>query len=114
MQTAAPDQVQVEVEHRLTGARPYVDHCPVSILDAALPGQMGGHQLAAANDIGILGDSFFQSADMFLGDNEYMSRRLGVNVLKGEGVVVFIDFAGGYLAPNNAAEQAVTHDTSSL
>ena len=39
-----------------------------------------------------------------LGDNQHMHRRLGIDIVKGKGVVVFVDLGAGNFAPQNFGE----------
>ena len=38
---------------------------------------------------------FFQSRKMFLGNDENVRGRLGIDVFKGEDMIVFVNFLGG-------------------
>ena len=75
---------------------------------------MGGHQVTASDDFRILRAGLFQSTDVPLGNDEDVGRRLGIDVLKRVGVVIFESLPGRDLATNNAAKQAIAHDISSL
>ena len=46
LQISSPEQMHVQMEHRLAGARPHVQHCAITVFDAALPGHASGRQMA--------------------------------------------------------------------
>ena len=97
----------MEVEDGLSGAGSDVQDGAVSVLDIALAGDVGGGQMAAADDFSVRTFRFFQSGEMTFGDDEHMGRRLRINVFKGEDVFIFEDFLRRNLAANNAAEEAI-------
>lgn len=97
----------MEVEDRLPSAGTDVKDGTISLLDVALAGDLGGGEMAVADDFGVRGFGFFQPGKMFLGNDENVSGSLRVDVFEGEHVVVFIDFFRWNLAANNAAEEAV-------
>lgn len=46
---------------------------------------------------------------MFLGDHERVDRRLGIEVVEGDDLVVLIDNGRGNLVAGNFAENAIAH-----
>ena len=96
--------MHVQVKNRLPGMRADVEHGSIAVLDAALARDIGGDELAAADQLGILCHSFLQSADVFFGNDQHMRRGLRINIVEGVGVLVFVDFLGGYFPANDAAE----------
>ena len=111
MQISPAQQVHVQVKNGLPGTRPDVEHGSVAILDAALACDVGGGELAVADELGILGHRFFQPANVFFGNDQHVRRGLRIDVVEGVGMFVFVNFLGGYFPANDAAEQAVVHDT---
>jgi hypothetical protein len=103
--------MHVEMKNGLPGTRSDVEHGSIAILDAALPRDIGGDELATADHFCILGRGFLQSAQVLLGNDEHMRRSLRINIVEGIYVLVFVDFLGGYFPANDAAEQTVVHDT---
>lgn len=97
----------MEVENRLSGARPDVEDGAVSLLDVALAGDLGGGEMAAADEFGVGGLGLFQSRKMLFGNDENVRGRLRVDVFEGENVVVLVNFLGRNLAANDAAEEAI-------
>ena len=104
---ASTQEVDVEMEHRLSRAWAYIHDGPVSLFHIALAGDLGCREVTAANHFGILGLRFFQSSKMLSGDDQHMRRRLRIDVFKGKHVLVLVDFLGRNLAAQNAAEEAV-------
>jgi hypothetical protein len=98
--------MDMQMEDGLSGAKADVKYGAVSLLDIALAGDLGGGQVAAADEFGIRGLGFIQSREMFFRNNQHMCGSLRVDVLEGEDVGIFIDFLGGNLAPEEAAEKA--------
>lgn len=96
----------MEVEDRLAGAGADVEDGAVALLDVALAGDVGGGEVAAADDFGVGGLGFFQSGKMFLGNDEDVCGGLWVDVFEGEDVVVLVNFLGGNFAADHAAEEA--------
>ena len=63
LQVPPPEQVDVQVKNRLPSAEADVQHGPVAILYAAPACDIGGSQLAVADQLGILSYGFLQSAN---------------------------------------------------
>src|ERR1700722_17081582 len=98
--------MDMQMEDGLSGARADVEYGAVSLLDIALASDLGGGQVAAADEFGIRGLGFFQSREMFFRNNQHVGGSLRIDVLEGEDGGIFIDFFGGNLAPEDAAEKA--------
>jgi hypothetical protein len=96
----------------LAGARAYVEHGAVAILDPALAGNFGGYQLAVADQVGIFRLGFFQVDYVPLGDNEDMRGRLRIDVLEGEGALVFVHFLRRDSSRYDVAKQTICHKSS--
>jgi len=97
----------VQVEDGLPSAGTDVEDGAVSLLDVALAGDVGGGEMAAADNFGVGGLGLFQSGKMLLGDDENVRGGLRVDVFEGENVVVLVNFSGGNFAAEDAAEEAV-------
>lgn len=97
----------MEVEDGLSGTGADVEDGAVALLDVALAGDVGGSQMAAADEFGVGGLSFLQSRKMFLGNDENVCRRMGMNVFESEHMIVFINFLGWNLTADDTAEEAV-------
>jgi hypothetical protein len=97
----------MEVEDGLSRAGADVEDSAVSVFDVALAGDLSGHKMAAPDNFRVARLSFFQSHNMFLGNDEHVRRRLRMDILERENVIVFINLLRWSLAANNAAEKAV-------
>jgi hypothetical protein len=97
----------VEMEDGLAGAGADVEDGAVSVFDVALAGDLGGGEMAAADDFGVFCLGFFESGEMSFGDDEDVRGGLRVDVFEGEDVGVLVDFFGGDFAGDDAAEEAV-------
>src|SRR5580698_163063 len=106
--------MHMQVEDGLTGSRTDVEHGAVAILNAALAGNIGGDQMAAANEFAVLAARLLQSPNVFLWDHQNMRGRLRIDVFKRVGMLVFVDFLGWNFAADNPAEQTVAHSTSKV
>jgi hypothetical protein len=96
--------MHVQVEDRLSGARPNIEDGAVSLLDVALARDLGGSKVAAADHFGVGGLRLFQSSKMFLRNNKHVRGRLRPNVFERKDVFIFVNFFGGYLSADHAAE----------
>jgi len=102
----------MEMKDGLSGAGADVEDGAVSLLDVALAGDLGGGEVAAADDFGVGSLGFFQSSKMFLGNDEHVRGSLGVDVFEGEDVVVLVNFLRGNFATEDAAEEAIGSSVS--
>ena len=100
-------KVDVEMKHRLPCPGTYVQNRAVSFLDVALACDLRCGEIAAADHFGVLSLSFLPSGKMFLRDYQHVRRGFGIDVLKGEDVLILVDFLRGNLAAQNAAEKTV-------
>jgi hypothetical protein len=100
-------EVDVQMKHGLPRSWTHVKHGPVSLFDIPLARNLSRCEVAAANHFRVVSLRFLQSCKMFLGDDQHMRGSLRVDVFKGEHVLVFVNFLGGNLAAENAAEKAV-------
>ena len=95
----------MEMENGLSGAGANVEDGAVTLLDVALAGDCGCGQVTAANHFGVFGLRFFQSGEMFLGDDEHVRGRARMDVAKGRDALVPIDDGRRQLALDDALEQ---------
>ena len=75
---------------------------------------MSGGQMTTADQFGVLRRSFFQSTDMPLGNDQNMGGGLRIDVFKGEGMLILIDFLGWNLVAKDTAEQTIGHGMSKV
>ena len=97
----------MQVEDGLSSAGADVEDGAISLFDVALAGDLRGDEVAAADDFGVGGLSFFQSRKMFLRNDEDVRGRLRFDVFEGEDVFVLVNSFGRNFAPDHAAEQTV-------
>jgi hypothetical protein len=95
------------VKYGLSGTGADVEDGAVSLLDVALARDLGGGEVAAADDFGVGGLGFFQSGKMFFGNDENVRGRLRFDVFEGEDVFVLVNFFGWDFAADHTAEQAI-------
>ncbi len=88
-----------------------VEHGSVAILDAALARDIGGDELAAANQFGIPRPQPPSAREHVFRNHKHVSWRLRVDIVEGVGMFVFVDFLGGNFSSNDPAEQTIVHDT---
>jgi len=97
----------MQVKDRLACAWTYIQDSSISVLDFALTRDLRGGDMTAPYDFGIVSLGFLQSSEMTLWNDEDVRRRLRVDVVKREDMVIFVDFLGRNLAANDAAEKTV-------
>jgi hypothetical protein len=100
-------EVDMEMKYRLPRSRTHIQHGPISLLDVPLTRNLGRRQVTAADHLGVVSLRLLQASKMLPGDDQHMRRRLGVDVLEGQHVLVLVNFLGRNLAAENAAEEAV-------
>jgi hypothetical protein len=91
----------------LSGAGADVEDGAVALFDVALAGDLGGGEVAAADQFGVGCFGLFQSGKMFFGDDENVGWGVRVDVFEGEDVFVLVNFLGGDFAAEDAAEEAI-------
>src|SRR5439155_6536990 len=93
----------------LSGTWPHIQYSAITVFNSTLPRDVRGREVAATHDLSLFQGRFLQTANMFLGNYQHVRRSLGVDVFKGKGVLVFVDFLRRYFAANDATEQAIVH-----
>jgi len=111
-QWSSAKQVDVKVKYGLPRPGPDVQDGAVALLDVAFAGDLGSCEVAAPDNFSVRDLRFFQSRKMFFGDDQNVSRRLRADVFEGEHMLVLVNFLGGNLAANDAAEEAVSGSVS--
>ena len=106
---ASADEVDVKMKYGLTCAGADIEHRAIAVLDAAQARDFRGGEMTAAHNSGFFSSGFFQSANMFFRDDEYVRRGLRIEVFESVGEVILVNFFGRNFAGNDAAEQAVGH-----
>jgi hypothetical protein len=96
----------MKMKHGLPRTRADIEHGAIPILDIALPGDLGGDQVAAADQLRVFQLRFLQSREMLLGDDENVRRRLRIHIFERKDLLILMDLPGGNFSTNDAAEQA--------
>src|SRR5215472_5507338 len=97
------------MKDRLARIRSNVEHRAIPLLDVTLAGDLRRHQVAVANNLGILRHVFLDVDDVLFGNDQNVRRRLGLDVLKSVDAIVFEHLLRRNLAGNDLAEQTVGH-----
>jgi len=82
--------MQMEMENRLARVRAHVVHRAKSVLQLALLGDLRRDQVRVADNLVICFRQMVYASDMFFGDNQDVGRRAGLDVFKGEDLLVFV------------------------
>jgi hypothetical protein len=109
MHLPSPQQMQMQMENCLSRVRTYVVHRAKSVLKLALLGDLCGDQVGIADNLCIRLSQMIDPGNVLLGDNKDVCRRAGFDVLKGEDLLIFVNFLRRYGAGNDLAEEAVSH-----
>lgn len=100
--------MKMDMKNGLTGIRTVIDDHPVTILIKPPFGSNGlGYEEQVPDDFAVSHDDTVNIGDMFFRHNESMDRRLGIEVLKGDRVLVFEDDLCRDLLLYDVAKQAV-------
>jgi hypothetical protein len=94
----------MQMEHGLSSARPDIHDRAVTVFDPTIASNARGSEVAESDQIRVFRRGLFQIDNMFLGNDEHMSRALRVDVFEGKEMIVFIDLLAGYFAANDTAE----------
>jgi hypothetical protein len=111
---ASANQVEVHVKDGLAALRSDVKYRAISIFNATLATDFRGHQVEAPDGFGIVLLRLFQSPDVLLGNHQHVRGRLRVDVLEGEGMLVFVNLLARNLATNDFAEETVCHKKAAV
>ena len=90
----AAEQVQVQVRHRLAGPLLAVEDQPIAVRQAQLLRQLRRDQVQMAEQLAVLRLDVRVGRDDLARDDEDVDRRLRVDVVEGDAVVVLVDDAG--------------------
>jgi len=109
MHLPTTQQMQVQMENCLPRVRADVVNRAKSVLQLALLGDFCGDQMGIADNLCIRLGQVIDTGNVFLGDNKDVRRRAGVDVFKGEDLLIFINFLRRYGTGDDLAEEAVSH-----
>src|SRR5215467_6165474 len=102
----APQQMQMQMKHRLPGTAPGVDHRPVAP-ELAVSCNPCRDQGDLAQSRFFFGAGMLERSKMPLRTNQHVRRRLRVDVLEREHIRVFVHHLRGNLFCSNLAEQTI-------
>ncbi len=106
--------MQVQMENGLSGIATDVIDRAKAMLQIAFTRYFCRHGLAVANKLGILFCRLVNADDVLLRNNQNMGWGLRIDVLKGEGLLVFIHLPRRNPAGDDFAEKAISHSRQML
>jgi len=96
------------MEHGLSCILPVIDDHPVTALIKAPFGSDGlGNKEQVPDELTVRDNKTVNVGNMFFRHDERMDRRLGIDVLKSDRMLIFVDYCCGDLSLDDAAKQAV-------
>src|ERR1051326_2748642 len=99
--------MEVQMRHGLTGALTAVDHQSVAILDAELRDQLDRDQMKVSDQLLILWLQIIVRRNDFPWHNEHVNRRLRIDVLERNAMLVLMDDGGGDFLVDDLEEDVV-------
>lgn len=104
---ASAEDVDVQMVDCLAAVGPGVYDDSVAVIETGRARERGrgGHE--ATEDLGVLFAGFGMGRDVGLGDEQQVNGSLGMDVGKGERVLVFVDPPGWNLPAHDPAEDAI-------
>lgn len=113
MKGSPPQKMEVEMVDGLAAVSVTIDDEPVSPLRKPLfPGKRISHQNQFPDERSGLFGKLRNPLKMGLGDNHGMERGLGINVSKGEDLLIVMEKGGRDLFLDNSTEDAIFHRLS--
>jgi hypothetical protein len=96
--------VEVEMEDCLARLGAVIHHQP-ALLRAVFPGELSADADDLADERFVFACNRGRAAEMFLGNDQEMSRRLRRDVPEGEDLIILIQFAGRDFTVDDPAEK---------
>lgn len=107
----AREQVQVDVEDRLTGGTVGVEHGPIAFIGVSVLFRDGcGHTLHRAHQRIVVRTQIVQRGDMTARNDQDVQGRLRVDIPDRNDLVILMDEASRDLSCDDLAEEAIVHD----
>jgi hypothetical protein len=104
--------MKMDMKDRLAGIMAVVDDHPVTaFIKAPFRGDGLGDKEQMPNELTIRDNETVNIVNVFFRHDERMDRRLGIDVLKSDRVLIFVDDRGGNLFLDDLAKQAVRSRT---
>ena len=96
------------MENRLSGVKAVIDDHPVTALIKTLFGSDGlGNKEQVPDELTVRDNKTVNVGNMFFRHDERMDRRLGIDVLKSDRMLIFVDYCCGDFSRDDLAKQAV-------
>ncbi len=96
------------MENRLSGVRPVIDDHPVTAFIKTPLGSDGlGNKEQVPDELTVRDNNAVNVGNMFFRHDERMDRRLGIDILKSDRILIFVDYCCGDLSFDDLAKQAV-------
>jgi len=112
--TVPADQVQVQmVDHLPTIVACVSDQAVARLGDAFLLSDLPGDREQATDDHLVLGHQVIDGSDMFIGHDQHVCRRDGMDVAKGGHQLILVERLAGGIPGDDPAESAVGHPFNS-
>src|SRR5688572_924517 len=101
----------MDVEDRLTCFAIRVEHRPVAAIGVAVfPGDLRGGAMHGPNEAVVARRQVAQRGDVPARDDQHMQRRLRVDVLNRDQLIVLMHELPGNLTADDLAEKTIAHD----
>src|SRR5690349_23702785 len=97
----------MDVKDRLACAGSNVVNRSVAILDSALASDLRSSKLAISQNLSVLRLCLFEASNVLFGNDQDVSRRLRLDVFKGEHPVIFKHLLGGDFSGDHLAKKTV-------
>ena len=109
VEVPAAEQVQVQVWHRLAGARLAIDNEAITVGDAEFLRQLGRDEMQVAQQFPVFRFDILMRPDDLARDDQHVHRRLRIDVAKRQAAVILMDNVRGDLAIDDLLKQIVLH-----
>src|SRR5215204_1370639 len=110
-EAASCQQMQMDVEYRLTGFAIGVEYRPVAAVRVSVFFRdLRGSAVHRSDEDIVSRGQVVQRSDVAPGDDQHMQWRLRVDVLDGDQLIVLVHELSRDLAANDLAEETITHD----
>ena len=108
MKAASRQQMQMDVEDRLTCFAIRVEHRPVAAIGVAVfPGDLRSRAMHGPNEAVVVRRQIVQRGDVSSRDDQHMQRRLRVDVFDRDQLIVLMHELSRNLAADDLAEETV-------
>ncbi len=99
--------MHMQMVHRLPAIRARVDHNTIAAREAFVAGNFGGGFKQGAEERGVAGGGVVKRGDVPARNDENVDRGLGVDVGKGEKILILVNRPGGNLTGGDFAKETI-------